>query len=569
MPKYPNEIYPIDLSELWKRTKEAAKKKAADIDAKGKDAAKTQAKEFSKLDKEKFNLNFASNLAKWPTLFPDYKKMKELYTGKIQPAIDRYTKDTGNSKLDDDVKKILVSSFNTINSMMKKSDAAAKALDDKDLASKQASGKIAPSIVVLKHPDILDLAVKKAGGAPNLGLEGACPLEIVINDKDILKKFPDDKEYANQAQKIKDKADFAGLVDEIAQAIKAADKKVAADPSKLDAAKADLQTAIDKAIKACAVRATDEAGRQAKLKGEARWANVKSGLKLTLTGAGVAVGATAIALTPFTAGVSTIAGCIGLSKSIVELTKQIYALSADLNTLTASAAKDIKNMKKGYDQWLGLLDKNKQNPTSWEIGLSEFGKRGANALLPTWVTTIKSVKEKVEACEQKCNNIEVRSNSVGEKLSKMLAEQAKADKAVAAFIKSIKGSITPKENDDLVKLLKTLIATEKSTGNLIDDVTALNKKVSDGQTAIEKLSKDLKPIDAANPVWSEVSSTLFETTASLGYMFLAASGAPEPYDFAKEAKEILEKTHEVIELVETTVNLGEGLHEGFKKKSKR
>ena len=62
MPKYPNEIYPIDLSELWKRTKEAAKKKAAELDGKGpKDAAKTQAKEFSKLDKEKFNLNFASN----------------------------------------------------------------------------------------------------------------------------------------------------------------------------------------------------------------------------------------------------------------------------------------------------------------------------------------------------------------------------------------------------------------------------------------------------------------------------------------------------------------------------
>lgn len=568
MPSYPPEIYKEDLSARWNNTKKLARKKAEDIDKAGKDAAKTQVKAFDSLDKKSFNQSFASNLSKWPTLFPDYKKMKELLDSKIFKAINDYSHATDADKtLSNEVKSILGTQFTYIGNTLKAYDKTAKELTDADLARQQAAGKIPPSIVVLKHPDILRLALEKAGAAPNLGIQGSCPLEIVINDKDILKKFPDDKEYANQSQKIKDKADFAGLIDEIAHAIKAANTK-AADPAKLNEAKNDLQTAIEKAIQACAVRATDEAGRQAKLKGEARWANIKSGLKLTLTGVGVAAGATAIALTPFTAGVSTIAGCVALSKSVVELTRQIYTLGADLNTLTASAANDIKGMKNGYDQWLALLDKNKENPKSWEIGITEFGKRSANALLPTWVTTIKSVKEKVEACEQKCNNIEVKSNDIGEKLSKMLTEQGKADKAIEAFIKTVTKSITPKENEALVVLLKKLIATEKATGELIDDVMKLNKKVSAGQTAIANLAKDLKPIDAANPVWSKVASALFETTASAGYMFLAGSGAPEPFEFAKEIAEVAEKTHHVVELLEMSVNLGEGLEDAFKKKSK-
>jgi hypothetical protein len=572
MPKYPREIYELDLSDLWNKTKEVAKKKAVEIDTKNKDAAKTQLKEFNKLDKEHFNLSFASNLAKWPTLFPDYKKMKDLLTGKIETALHSYITATKASALHDDVKvKILQSTFNTITNFLKKFDAAAKALDDADLASKQASGKIPPPIVVLKHPDILRLALEKAGAAPNLGLQGACPLEIVINDKDILKKFPDDKEYANQAQKIKDKADFGGLIDDVAKAIKAANTK-AADPAKLDDAKKDLQDDIDKAIKACALRATDEAGRQGKLKGEARWANIKSGLKLTLTGIGVATGATAIALTPLTFGVSTIAGCVALSKSVVELGKQIATIGSEVETLADRVGTNVKEMKKGYDKWLSDPAVQAAGGVSNKIGLAEFGKRGLNAIAPTWVTTIKSVKEGVEACDQKVNNIEVRANDMGAKLSKIIQDQGKADKSLKDFIKEASkpqaDALTNQELKALTAMVVQLDSLEKKTDELIDKVTALNARVSSNRTVVHKLEKEIGSIDSKNPIWSDVASALFETTASVGYMFLASSGAPEPFEFAKEAAEIVEKTHKAIEVAEIMVNLGEGVEGAIKKRTK-
>lgn len=115
MPSYPPEIYKEDLSARWNNTKKLARKKAEDIDKAGKDAAKTQVKAFDNLDKKSFNQSFASNLSKWPTLFPDYKKMKELLDTKISKALSDYAKATSADKtLSPDVKLILNSQFTFI-----------------------------------------------------------------------------------------------------------------------------------------------------------------------------------------------------------------------------------------------------------------------------------------------------------------------------------------------------------------------------------------------------------------------------------------------------------------------
>jgi hypothetical protein len=190
------------------------------------------------------------------------------------------------------------------------------------------------------------------------------------------------------------------------------------------------------------------------------------------------------------------------------------------------------------------------------------------ALAPTWVTTIKSVKTKIESCEDKCRTIELNSNAMASKLGNIFTAQTNAKAAVDKFVHGIAGSITPQENDKLVSLLKDLIATEKSTESLINDVTALNEKVKEGIASIGKLSADLKPIDDANPTWSKVSSALFETAASAGYMFLASSGAPEPYDFVKEIAHINEDAKKSVEMLKTTAELVEGLEDAFKKKAK-
>jgi hypothetical protein len=483
------------------------------------------------------------------------------------PAITHYSAAADKAPLNPKLKLMFAAQFKVISNSLKRFDGVAKQKCDADLAALQASGKVPPPIVVLKHPDLFRVAVSQAGGLKNISDIGVFPLEIVINDKEILSKFPDDEDFPNEAQKIKDAGDFSKLVGEIAKAVKEADENVGKGKD-VNAEKKSLQEKIDHAVHECAVRATDEAGRQAKLKGQAKWASIKSGLKLTFNILGVATGATAIAVAPLTLGVSSIVGWLSLSKSLVELCTQIKALGSDLNTLTASAAADIKDMKKGYDQWLGLLDKNKVNAKSWEIGISEFAKRGMKALAPTWVTTIKSVKTKIESCEDKCRTIELNSNAMASKLGNIFTAQTNAKAAVDKFVHGIAGSITPQENDKLVSLLKDLIATEKSTESLINDVTALNEKVKEGIASIGKLSADLKPIDDANPTWSKVSSALFETAASAGYMFLASSGAPEPYDFVKEIAHINEDAKKSVEILKTTAELVEGLEDAFKKKAK-
>jgi hypothetical protein len=493
--------------------------------------------------------------------------MKELLDGKIMPAITHYSAAADKSPLNQKIKLMFGVQFKIITSALKRFDTAAKQKCDAELAALQASGKVPPPIVVLKQPDLLKLAVAKMGGLKNITDIGVFPLELVINDKEILTQFRDEKNYPNQAEAIRNAADFSKLVAEIAKAVKDADENVGKGKD-TNAEKKLLHEKIEHAVHECAVRATDEAGHQAKLSGKVTWINIKSGLNLTLNALGVAAGATAIGLAPITFGMSSIAGFLGLSKSVVGLCTQIKMLGSDVNTLAASAATEIKDMKKGYDQWLGLLDKNKVNPKSLEIGISEFGKRGMNALLPTWVTTIKSVKDKIKSCDDKCHEIQNNANNLGEQLEKLLNAQEKAKAAVDKFMKESTGSYTREEYDKLTSLFKKLIDNEKATDSLIKDIIALNEKASVARVTIGKLSNDLQPIDDANPTWSKVSSALFETTASVGYMFLASSGAPEPFDFAKEIAHINEDAKKSVEILKTTIELGEGLEDAFKKKAK-
>jgi hypothetical protein len=565
---YPADIYREDLAARWKKTKDLARKKAVEIDTKAKDPAKTQAKAYDALDKAAFRENLGSNISKWPTLFPDYKKMKELLNGKIVPALNKYKAATEKSPLDASVKQILNTQFTFITNSLKTYDAAAKALDDADLASKQASGKIPPPILVLKHPDILRLAIPKAGALHNIDNIGTCPLEIVINDREILAKFPDDKEYASQAQKIKDAANFSKLVDDVADAIKEAEANVAANKP-VDGEKRALQAKIEEAIEECAKRATDEAGRQGKLKGNARWANIKSGLKLTLTAIGVAAGATAIALTPLTLGVSTIAGCIALSRSAVELVGQIRTIGSEVETLSARVGDQITDMKKGYDKWLSDPAVAAAGGVSNKIGLAEFGKRGLNAIAPTWVTNIKTIKEGVESCEQKVNNIEVKSNDLSDKLSKLIVEQAKAEKAFNDFAKIGRDSLNESEVKQLSMILVACDREEKALDALIKRVIGMNERVSSTRGVIHTLGKEIKAIDDKNPIWSDVASALFETTASAGYMFASAGGAEKMVEFTKDAVGIFEKTHQAIEVLEATSNLAGNLKEACEKRAHR
>ena len=570
MASAPNNLTTPALRDIWSKAKKAAKKSAADLDKKNGDKKKTQEKAYETLSKKGFSKDLGPNLDKWVSLYPDYAKMEKLRKGDINPMLKAYIDAANKSDLDKTIYEPLTKALTNVAKEQKARAAIAADLvgSDLDRAIKESKKKIAPPIVVFKHPDILRPVLSDVGKLEHLNVEGSLSLAVLIDDKEILAQFPEGKEYTNQAQKIKDAGDFGTLVSDIAAALKTADKNVGKGAS-VDAQQKAFEKAIEQAISDCIDRATTEAGRLGKLKGKARWANIKRAGKLTLAVAGAAAAITGLALTPFTVGVSTIVGCIGLAKAGVEIGHQVADIAATAEMMANGIAKDLNSIKKQYGKWLSDPEVQAAGGVSNKMGMAELTKRGVNALAPTMITTLKSVKEDVGTYDDKINNLEVKADDMGSNLSKWLDQQQKAEQAFKDIQKLGRDELDDKETKILTKILGGIDKSTKKIDGIIKDVIKLNARVKKNSTLSSKLAGELKAISVKNPLWSDIGSALFEVTTSVAFSLAGNINAPDPYLFASQAANIINAVDLAREQIQQLESLAGDLRDAYKRRTKK
>ena len=555
---------------MWLKAKKDAEKAATEADKKNGDKSKKQANAFGVLQKKSFKRDLGPNLDKWVKLFPDYPEMNKLMMGSIIPVLKAYERVTKSSGLDASIQKLLTDALNEISKLQPKRNAEAKKLveSDVDLAIKESKKKIPPPIVVFKHPDIMRPVEGKVGELKNIKINSSLSVEVIISDKEILSNFPADSNFTNQAQKIKDAGDFDKCVEVIAADLKVVDKNVG-DGKSLAAKKKILQDVINKAIYAAAERATEEAGRQGNLKGKAKWAKIKQGGTLTLAFAGAAAGMASLALTPFTFGVSTVAGCIGLTKSSLEIARQLRDIARTAEMMADSVAKDLNTLEKQYSKWLKNPQVKETGGVSDKMGMAELAKRGLNALAPTDLKTLKSVRSDVDTYGKKVDELEVKANNLGDNLDKWLRQQEEATNAFKKIQELGKDALPDKEFKQLLAILRNIEKTTKEVSTIITSVThpkrGLNARVAKNQKECKRLSKEIESINIKNPRWSEIGGAIFEVSASVANTFAASINAPEAVRQAKATLDVIGAIDTAREQMQQTSDLADNLKDAITK----
>lgn len=390
-------------------------------------------------------------------------------------------------------------------------------------------------------------------------------IEVIIGDKEILDKFSESKEYANATNKIKDAGDFSKLTDDIAKAAILVDKGVGKGGS-LSKAEKDFLSAVDTAIDDARARAAEEAGRLGGLKGKARWANAIRGGKLVLTFAGAAAAIAGLAATPFTAGVSTVAGCVGLAKAAVSIGKQMADIASTAEKMANGIAKDLNTLKKQYSVWLKQPEVAANGGVSNKMGMAELAKSGLNALTPVYVTTIKSVKDDAGTYEEKIDNMEVRVDNLADNLTDQLNKQALAIKQFKSLQTLGRDALNDKETKLLIGTLSLLEKSKKDVVKLIKVIQVQNKRVSLNRKNAKALNKQLKAIEIKNPLWSNVGIVIFEVTASVAFTLAGNVNAPDPYKFAKPAMDIISALDTTSTALQDAESMASSLSDEYKKK---
>lgn len=563
MPSAPKTLSDPSLRKQWTTAKDTAEKAA-------KASGKEDATHFAALTKTAFKSDLGSNLDKFAKLYPNYVKMEQLVNGTILPTIKAYSQAVGKSDLSKPIGTKLTKVLQSIAEEQSKRLEEAKSIisQDVNLGIKESKKKTPPPIIVFKHPDLLRVISGKVGKLTNVEVSGNLDIEVIIDDAEILNKFSDSQEYANASQKIKDAGDFDQLTTEIANAIKTADANVGKGKSASDEQKR-VEKAVETAIAQAVVRAAAEAGRLGKLSAKVKWAKAKRGGKIVLLVGGIAGGIAGLALTPFTAGVSTVAGCLALAKSAVTLGRELADVASTAEMMANGIAKDLNTLKKQYLQWLQDPRVKEAGGVSNKMGMAELAKSGVNALLPTMITTINSVKSDADTYVEKIDNLENKADQLADNLTKWIKKQEEADKIYKEIAKLGRDALNETETKLLLGTLKKLESSKQTIMELISKVQNQNTRVKKNRTLADALNKQVKLLDEKNPTWSKVGIVLFESTAGVAFALAGNINAPDPFQFAQSTMKIIGPIGTTKDSLEQAYALCTGLKDAVEKRKKK
>jgi hypothetical protein len=526
------------------------RKKWKDAKQKAQEAAK-KTKETPKLDalqKNTLKESLGPDLDAWPKLYPDWTKL-QAGKSKIDSTITTYETAIKNSGLSENIRKLMTAPLTEIKTEMAKRLEKAHELVSSDLkAATKASKKAIPPIVLVQH-EVAHLVAEKAGATRLKPVR--IYLEIILSDDKVLKNVPAGLDNGLLAQKIHDRVGFASLIEDLAHLLKTVDKM------EVDAAEAKFEAGMDEIIHKVLDRAAEPILELVKVRSEYRMYKVKKGATLALATGGVVASIASLAASPFTGGVSTVAGIIGLFKAVSTLMVEANNLAMGTEEFIGKVTEDLRTLYKQY-----------KKASETVVGVGEIAKVTANSLIGPWITTIKSAKEGCEQAESKNNGLIVKANDEAEKLGQVLTKQEVLYQQLRAYEESNKKLFSPEEVAALLKIQKGIETTAKSVQSLIEAVSKLHGRTEHNKGALVMLHSAMAQLAAKEPTWSKVGQMVAQVAVSAGLMIAGGVNVPEPMECMKLTKEIAENAGRVLESLESVKDLIEGFNDMLKKHKK-
>lgn len=511
---------------------------------------------LAKLHKEKMKDSLGPDLEAWPKSYPKYDKLEE-NKKKLDIKLDAYTKAVKESTLSDPVKKPMLTALKEIkddmNGRLKKAELLV--MSDPKLASKLPKNEEEEQTKVIQpiklfFEDVAGEVAQKAGATKYKPT--SIPLEVILTDERVLKHIPNNVQDGLLKHEMYDKANRGQIITDLANLLKSVDKLDA------NSAKTTFEQGHEKIIEKALERAAEPILHLVKVRAEYRMYKVKKGVTLTLAVSGAVASVAGLAVTPFTGGASTVAGILGLIKSINVICTEVAGLAATVEGFIDKVTADVDDLVQQY-----------KNVPKTAVGIGEVGKATVNSLIGPAFNTIKDAKKNCDQVNDKIGGLETKAHDQATLLGGWMTKQTAADKELKQFENDNKGKLTPEEAKKLKEIESKVAQAEKAIPPLLTSIPELYKRVKTNTGTYKELKKAVDTLAAQEPTWAKIAEVLIPVATSVGLMVAGNVGVPEPQEFLKLAHTVVEDIRRVVEPLETAHDLAEDLADMVKEHNKK
>lgn len=356
--------------------------------------------------------------------------------------------------------------------------------------------------VVLSHPDLWPKVAAKLGKDAAAAFEiKALPVEVEIADLAVLEQL---SANANPLllQKVKDKADFNGLVADIAEVFQSAYEEGKKDPKKAGSLESRVKGEVEELLQASAMAATEEILASVRVKADRKKYIVTSTFKLVMTFVSVGLGLGSLLGSGLTGGLSGIYAVVQLIQSVASTIGQLRALAQDSEEVQKEYLEAVEKVRSMYE-----------DASRARVGLQETGSEIASALAFTENTlpSISTCRRLLDRWEAKNNGLLTNAEAASASLEKALNQTEKVRKDLKKFEKELNDT-SGEVPRDLYKKAAAMITLlddlEKKIDTMIEQVITLHEHAQEAVGALEAESKAFEPLKEKQPAWSRIATAV-------------------------------------------------------------
>lgn len=254
-------------------------------------------------------------------------------------------------------------------------------------------------------------------------------------------------------------------------------------------------------------------------------------IKITLGAVGVAAAIVSVALTPVTAGASTVLGFVGLWRAVVDAGKSLYNL--------CKSAEDIQKRLEGRLITLRHRFEQKSGGKAWK---KDVGMAALNSFLQTETANISTAKFDAELLKNKFCHVRDSAHALSEKLNELLDKTEDLDKQYWDTTFVGPHAEVPRTRAER--------AYQKMTEQIIvwlEQIPTLHQRAEAGIPKADDLAKELEELKKNAPGWLERLEKTIPLVVNLG--FAAGVDAREAVQAGIEAHQLLKEGAELHEVV--------------------
>jgi hypothetical protein len=256
-------------------------------------------------------------------------------------------------------------------------------------------------------------------------------------------------------------------------------------------------------------------------------------IKVTLGAVGVAAAIVSVALTPVTAGASTVLGFVGLWRAVVDAGKTVYNLCRSGEYIQARLVGRLKTLHARFEE-------KSRGKVGKDVFASVF-----NSFLQTELANIATAQYDAELLKNKFCHVRDNAHSLAEKLNDLLDKTEDLDRQYWDVTFVGPNAQAPRTRAER--------AYEKMTQQIIEWlelIPTLHLRAEAGIPKADELAKELEELKRNAPGWLERLEKVIPVAVNLGF----ATGK-----VGFEAVEVVKDAKEATELYEVAKTIGKGV----------